>query len=420
VTHAARPDDTPPESGPAELARELLEMRRALEQEGLASWLFADLTEDELLELLRIAFELSFMKDEGRYPRLTLVVPARQEQHLLRTADLRFRPEVRIDARALRRLSFAVPPRPHALLVRVRPRGLVATGIGRFETAGAMLPDDQTGLFLRAGGLVLEVAGPGDLSVQEGGEVFTLRAGRIDRLSDGNEALRELADFSVVSKSSVARSLGDLATPRAREKMVDAIRDGWLYVLKTAEQLGHGGAFAILPTDAIAVADVPDEWEGRVRVTYPTTGPDLLAAVREYVLARWGGEPGARTQPTALREFRDAARAAAALSATDGYVVLNRRLRVLGFGAKIAWDARVPSSCEQVNEHLRPIGSAFVLRRAGMRHTAGYMLGQSIPGALAFVLSQDGELRIFFTDGESGETRVTVPLAPLTFLFQGI
>lgn len=410
------PTSERPEGGPVGLAQALLEKRRALEGQTLASWIFADLDEEELVDLLRVAFELSFRRDEGRYPSVTIVVPSREERHLIESADVRFRPEVPIDARVLRRLSFAVPPRPHALLVRVSPEGLVACGIGRFETAGALLPEDQTGLYLRAGGLVVEVQGPGDLLVHEAGDVFTLRAGRIDRQYDGNQSLDRLPEFHALRRETAADALGPVETDRMRTKMVDAVRDGWMYVLKRAVAMAHGGAFAVLPTDATGVGELPSEWSGRLQVTYPTGGPDLFRAVLEYVEARWGDSGVARH--TALQGFTDAANAVSALSATDGFVLMNRGLRVLGFGAKIAWEEAFQETCPEVDERLETSDATFALHRAGMRHTAGFMLCQSIPGAHVFVISQDGELRVFFS--QDGVTRVTAPLAAITYLFQGI
>ena len=121
-----------------------------------------------------------------------------------------------------------------------------------------------------------------------------------------------------------------------------------------------------------------------------------------------------------LQTLTDTADAVARLSATDGFVILNGKLRLLGFGTKIVWDERIPSTCVEVDEMLRPTGGEFSLERAGTRHTAGYMLCQSVPGAHVFVVSQDGELRLFFMDRDEAETRVTAPLAPNTYLFQGI
>ncbi|MCP3860802.1 MAG: hypothetical protein GY704_14215, partial [Phycisphaeraceae bacterium] len=296
--------------------------------------------------------------------------------------------------------------------------GLLAIGIGRFETAGAMLPEDQTGLYLRAGGLVLEVSGPGDISVNEAGDVFALRAGRIERQLDGSKSLGELSDLHALRDETVVDALGSGIPDRLKGKMVDTVREGLMYLLKSTVLMAHGGAFAVLPTDAGNLESMPGGWGPLLKVTYPTSRPDVLASIAQYVHARWGTSSTARH--TALQTLTDTADAVARLSGTDGFVILNRRLCVLGFGAKVVWDERIPANCVEVDEMLRPTGGEFSLGRAGTRHTAGYMLCQNIPGAHVFVVSQDGELRLFFTDPDEAEVRVTAPLAANTYLFQGI
>ena len=41
--------------------------RMQLDGQSLAGWILADLEEAELVDLLRVAYELSFRKDEGRF-----------------------------------------------------------------------------------------------------------------------------------------------------------------------------------------------------------------------------------------------------------------------------------------------------------------------------------------------------------------
>jgi hypothetical protein len=415
----AMADHEHPVGGPSELAASLQAKRTALGNHNLAAWVIADLDDAMLVKLLHIAYELSFQKDEGRFSRLTIVVPSRQETHLQESAAVWFDPEIPVTVRNLRRLSAAIPPRPHALLIRRDGEdGLSAIGIGRFETAGAMLPEDQTGLYLRAGGLVVEVSGPGDVSVHEAGDVFALRAGRIQRQLDGSKSLKELSGFAALSEDTIVEALGSGVTDRLKGKMADTVREGFMYLLKKTVGMAHGGAFAVLPTAATSAETLPEDYAHRFRITYPTSRPDLLTSIAQYVHARWGSSPLARH--ISLQTLTDTADAAARLSATDGFVLMNERLRVLGFGAKIVWDERIPATCVEVDEMLRPTGGEFSLERAGTRHTAAYMLCGNVPGAHVFVISQDGELRLFFTDPDEAETRVTAPLAANTYLFQGI
>lgn len=402
--------------GPARLTEVLLEKRRSLAGQEVASWLFGDLTDRELARLLRCAYEVSFKRDEGRYPNFTMFVPARRDVQAVESASVRFEPPLELDVRLLRRLSSAVPPRPDALFVKAAPDGLVCTGIGRFETAGALLPEDVTGLYLSSSGLILEIGGPGDLTVHEAGDVYTLSAGRIHRQFHGNEALEVLPHFTWLRDQIIQAELGD-TTDHVADRVGQVLRDTWMYVLKETVRMAHGGAFAVLPVDALATLDLPTDWQEQLSISYPTAPRDLLQSISSYVRVRWGGVRESRQ--AALRLLIDHARAVARLSATDGYVLLDVRLRVLGFGVKIGWEAEVPSRCVEVDDALEPTGGYLGLRRTGTRHRAAYRLCASVSGATVFVVSQDGDLRIFFST-EDGEVRVTAALEPVTQLFQGI
>lgn len=94
-------------------------------------------------------------------------------------------------------------------------------------------------------------------------------------------------------------------------------------------------AFGILPTDAERFDDLPEAIRQEITLAYPTTAPDELAGVAScvgsYVGSRWGRN---RLQgPTAAHLVTEPARLAARVSTTDGFVLFNRNLKCLGFGA---------------------------------------------------------------------------------------
>ena len=88
----------------------------------------------------------------------------------------------------------------------------------------------------------------------------------------------------------------------------------------------------------------------------------------------------------------------AALAAVDGAILLARDLRLRGFGVEIT-HGRVPSDDEQVeyDHHPEPLGTPapVSLSDFGMRHRSAIRFCQEVPGAMAFVVSQDGGIRMF-------------------------
>lgn len=402
--------------GPEELASRLIARRHALGDEALSAWLVGDLNDVQLLQLLMIVHDLSFRRDEGRYPRFTIVVPARREARIIDSAAVRFDRPVAVRAKTLRRLAPAVPPRPHALLLRVIDERLACVGIGRFETAGAMLPEDQTGLYLRAEGLVIEISGPGDITVHEAREIHTTRAGRLTPEFDGNRAIGHLPLLARLRDHLLETSDGDKSDATSI-KITAAISDLLMYVLKETVALGHGGGFAVLPTAAESIGDLDPHWRGQIQVAWPTDGPHILTSIGEYAASRWGHSTLARY--TALQTLTDAAYTVARLSATDGFVLMNEKLKVIGFGAKAGWEGAVPSNVVEADDRLEPTREIFDLSQAGTRHAAAYRLCRAVPGAHVFLVSQDTDLRFFFSP-TAGDVRVTAPLTPVTYLFQGV
>jgi hypothetical protein len=89
----------------------------------------------------------------------------------------------------------------------------------------------------------------------------------------------------------------------------------------------------------------------------------------------------------------DVAHFIAALSATDGAVVMSKRQELLGFGGVISGDI---DKVETVNRALDTEGNLVVAELSegvGTRHRAAYRLCHELHDAIAIVISQDGNVR---------------------------
>jgi hypothetical protein len=96
------------------------------------------------------------------------------------------------------------------------------------------------------------------------------------------------------------------------------------------------------------------------------------------------------------------------LANIDGCVVLDNDLKVLGFGSKIGVSKREikPKDCYDLGSN-RPID----INNFGTRHQSTYRLCAKRPGTLAFVVSQDGNLRLFY--GENDKVTLCEAIARL-------
>jgi hypothetical protein len=98
---------------------------------------------------------------------------------------------------------------------------------------------------------------------------------------------------------------------------------------------------------------------------------------------------------------RDVARItdlAASLAAVDGAILLRRDWKLVGFGAEVT-ETGIWRDDEAVEYGKHPDAMdeprAKPLSSLGMRHRSAYRFCQKVSGAMAFVISQDGDLRVF-------------------------
>lgn len=115
--------------------------------------------------------------------------------------------------------------------------------------------------------------------------------------------------------------------------------------------------------------------------------PDRVIGWQEYVTCH--------NEALALLDeaIFDVAHFIASLSATDGAVVMSKRLELLGFGGVISGDI---DKVEMVNHALDTEGNHTepeLSEEVGTRHRAAYRLCHELHGAIVIVISQDGNVR---------------------------
>jgi hypothetical protein len=73
-----------------------------------------------------------------------------------------------------------------------------------------------------------------------------------------------------------------------------------------------------------------------------------------------------------------------------------------GFGGSIGIKELPPQHCVRVvGGTQEEVPEADFMRRFGERHRSAYNLCKQVPEGLAFVISQDGDLRVFAGDGST-------------------
>ena len=90
----------------------------------------------------------------------------------------------------------------------------------------------------------------------------------------------------------------------------------------------------------------------------------------------------------------DVAHFIAALSAIDGAVVMTKRQELLGFGGVISGDIDKVETVIHALDTEGSLAEQELSERVGTRHRAAYRLCEELHGAIAIVISQDGNVRI--------------------------
>ncbi len=406
-------------SGPRELAQLLL---RAVERERQADRHLL-LSEANVERLIQLAYAASLLEEEGRYPRFRIVsrtVPLR--------CTVEFNPPLAIDSiESLRRIAPSVSSRQRALYItqddgsrneNLICRGIVDLGLAFEPVVG--VPDSLMGHDKSS--LMLAIDGPGHIGVSAFDYGFVLRGYMIRRLVPyiSLEPIYQLFSSLAITILAVRESQPtgyQFFTPATGPLDIAAI---WSDVLHSAMVLRHGGAFVILPEIGVSQLDIGEKYGIDIQCR---TNLDLGIAIaqladgceRVHELARDDASVPRqdRTEVATRRELkratdqwlkqrtavRNAASILANLSAVDGCVVLDRRLRVHGFGGIITQRGGRGLPMRQWPESENSLDPPCC-RRLGTRHRSACSLCRQHSYAFAFVVSQDGDLRVFCSDSD--------------------
>ncbi|MBA4189805.1 MAG: hypothetical protein C0467_17625 [Planctomycetaceae bacterium] len=410
----------------------------------------AAVNDENVRHLLRFAYRASFQTDEGRPIRARVAVPREEKWWEDSAVELgpedvamivartslgtvlsrlgtwvedarhhayRFREPRRLeDHKLLVKLAPLIPERDGIIAVRETDGGLCVTGLGLLDqddADGALL--HMPGLWQPSGGLLIELLGAGHIRVVEGKATFVLAA---DRLVTRRMALHvPLVEQWLVelSRAWVAEfrtnpafspdvphfqpfegTDSDELFPRL-DVQVAVMR-----MLRSAVSLGHGGAFAILP----------DVNAAPLTLTYPVNPVDLGAELRQTWRAHcevWRSGRDANADHAGVAEAKRVAAnrwlsrlaSVGQLSAADGCVVFDRRLVLHGFGGSI--DKNLSGvdlgTCHDLTTE-KDLPAEELLKSFGERHKSAFALCRKIPNAIVFVISQDGDLRLFSSDAD--------------------
>ena len=394
--------DLPQFCGPRDLSNTFVLIRRHLNPPGVDAEPFAPISDAGIHRLVQLAYQTSLAEEEGRFPEFKLVNARLDPSDSSLAATLAVRLD---DLDSLRRLAPAVSGTHAGLLVTEEADGLRCRGIVVTKEMGRDIRIGRPEIVPlgRPSSLIVRVLGPAHLRLTEGWYTLVLERGRIRQIVDYGlvEQVAELwKKFAAGVLDRIAARRGDDARQHfgGAVTLADFTHKAWSRVLASAMDRRHGGTFVVLPGSG-RPADFDIQCAHDTSIPFGEKILDFWDTCIEHSLTK---DSDAREQADHDWNWKRAAVFAKAdivsgLSAVDGCVVLDRELRVSGFGGEILVD---PARAQRAARELRNLKTGepmpeSELDRLGTRHRSAYRLVKAHPGVIAFVVSQDGDLRIF-------------------------
>jgi len=392
--------------GPGELAKLIQHYREWEAGSGHRVLGTAPISDEGLRSLIELAFYASMMPEEGRFFCFNLV----SRDAASPAADFR---RVWLDSPdSMRRLAPACTHQGCALRIFEEAGKLWCDGL---EDIGPMGHEFRPrspvlGAVEAPPALHVRVKGPGHLVAIESGPGYELRGGRI----------RHITPFTALGpvRSMLAEICDNLKRQFAQRHGVPLSAEAWTaryavpWVIATIARFAvdarRGGAFVFLPGEGSDAASFG------VHPKYVTTSPDLGADIVSF----WQ-ECSSAGQGRCRDDYTQAGRRWMAswarlvthadivgnMSCVDGCVVLNRRLQVCGFGSEIKITDGQLRNGSRAFKNLKT-GEIWPDREffdgiGGTRHKSAARLCMAHAAVVVFVVSQDGELRVFSSNAHS-------------------
>jgi hypothetical protein len=315
-------------------------------------------------ELVSSAFWASLRREEGRSPRISIAIVAPDQT----ASTMRFARALPVTSMVLTRLGPAVEGRGVHLGVWRLQGDLEVWGTTR------SLPNHC---------FVLEVVDPGLLVIKRAREPHGAKYANVavlqgDTIKVVDETGGDLPKFT----PSILPALG-LDTPFAWTDPTNIV----VQLALAMRAHGRGGSLLLVPARS-------DAWQDSILLPLPYLITPPFDGLRDPKT-----DLEAHADPFSSHDSLGIeVRRVAGLTAVDGATVLNDRLQLLGFGAKIS-RARAKAAAQSVilSEAVEGARAALVdlSRVGGTRHQSAAQFVHDQRDALALVASQDGRFTAF-------------------------
>lgn len=342
-------------------------------------------------EFVRNAFYASMIPDEGRYPSVCLMCYRKEREtglHFL------FNPRREPSAAEIAKLAHATALDGHICCVSVDGKlflsGLHVTVLNEMRELGYCSSST-------ANPLKIVIRGPGYIEVSTGGMALVYKAGVITE-----ETPLLHCDVMSALVYEIREELSEL-TSGTLESIDDVFND----LAKTIVRLGHGGMlmFAKEPqsTHFSTFRRLDCLLLQQLLVQYWNHSAELLADVGDA--ANLLNDEARAASSFSLAVSSDTSMlekcisSIAHLSGVDGSIVLDFACKVVAFNAITARPLPGQPANQFVDARRMPLDINAIVGHRGSRHQSALSYARHVPGAVVFVISQDGGVTAFHNLG---------------------
>lgn len=380
------------------------------------------------LNMIEVVYHASFLTEESRriWFRVVYISPNEIEKdkiHLRYVRTIKFDEPRIFNVNELLKLAPAADPTQVLIGVyniensnELEIWGLIDAGTSwwdftRRESSGGSPPPNA---------FTLSSKKPGQINIsKEGDLLLILDQGKITESSSGIFYEGKVAAFLERGEqelyNEVCRRINDKCwDPSGRDDAYP--KRLYVYflerVLNRIREKFHGGTLIMVP-DEISIDDT--RLTDRIVIKYPchydSIWESLIYSLKEYRVFYDLDSKLRKKKQITLDEYKQisledygrkkseewikhAAGFLASLSAVDGAIVITEKLRLLGFGAEIIASSPTLSKIKMITNFEKNIGDYNNIELFGTRHRSAFRFCSSFDESVAFIVSQDGEIKI--------------------------
>jgi hypothetical protein len=370
------------------------------------------LSENGLRELIQIAYYASQSPEEGRYPRASFFWGAYKHEWL---DTCEFSNEDVVTVEKVRKLAPICHNQTTAIRVKLLNKKLVIAGLTALKFEGLDVFPGRPGFLPinREFNIQIHILGPGHIRVDATDE-YELRAGSLRQCT----RLSQLPPITLLTSEFSAAVSQNIIKKRAISNEDKNLFGGLEYcfdnchllelILRPIIQSGHGGSVLIVPRNqldhltqnALIVANAASN------LNLSTLATEHLGRCIDFCLSADTSDTGMRFSQWIQTRGRlaSAANAIGDMSSIDGCVVLTRDFSMVGFGVKInvSREDAQNSKIQYRNASTNSLVELNELEKfGGMRFQSAMRFCKKYPNVLAFVISQDRDMKVLWSDEEN-------------------